>query len=93
MLEILAGLGWVEIVAAGISILTAIGVIMNRAFIKPLKDDIDDIKQTTENHEGRLRAVEQTQAEHGVEISTVKEVAMKLVERMDRILDRFTKDD
>ena len=94
MVEVLAALSWFELAAAGLSILAVIGGLMNRAFLKPLKEEIDDIKDTLDEKETRLRSVEKTQAEHGVEINTVKEVAMKLVDRMDKILDRFTdKDD
>jgi hypothetical protein len=93
MLEVVAALSWLEIAVAVISILAAIGGLMNRAFIKPLKEDIEDLKENHEDQETRLRTVEYTQAAHGIEITTVKEVAMKLVDRMDKILDRFTSKD
>jgi len=93
LLGTLGTLGWFELTAAGLSILAVVGGLMNRAFLKPLKEEIDDLKGTQDEHDTRLRQVEKTQAEHGVEISTVKEVAMKLVDRMDKILDRFTSKD
>lgn len=93
MFEMIAALSWFELTAASLSILAVVGGLMNRAFLKPLKEEIDNLSEQQESTETRLRVVEKTQAEHGVEISTVKEVAMKLVDRMDKILTHFTSKD
>lgn len=93
MFEVVAALSWLELTVAGLSILAVIGGLMNRAFIKPLKAEIDDLKVNHDDQEVRLRVVEKTQAEHGVEISTVKDLTMKLVDRMDKLISHFTRND
>lgn len=91
MPELLATLGWFELGAAIATIITLIGAIVHRAYFKPLRDDIDELKEDGEVKEGRIRDLEKTQAEHGVEITTVKEATMKLVDRMDKLLDHIFK--
>jgi len=93
MFEVVAALSWLELTVAGLSVLAVIGGLMNRAFIKPLKEEIDDLKVNHDDQEVRLRVVEKTQAEHGVEISTVKDLTMKLVDRMDKLIAHFTRND
>lgn len=93
MLELVAALSWLELIVAGLSILAVVGGLMNRAFIKPLKEDIDSLKDDHKDQEIRLRVVEKIQVEHGVEISTVKDLTMKLVDRMDKLIAHFAKSD
>lgn len=90
MIEFLATLGWLEYLGAGVSILTVIGAIMYKAYLKPMESRIDDLEKDHEDQEGRIRELEKTQAEHGVELSTVKEVAMKLCDRMDKMLEALS---
>lgn len=86
MVEMLAALSWFELTAAGLTILGIIGGVMKRAFLTPIQEDLEDVKKDLYAQDQRLRNVEHVQAEHGVEISTVKDVTMKLVDRMDKLL-------
>lgn len=93
MVEMLAALSWLELGVAGLTILGIIGGVMKRAFLTPIQADLEDVKKDLYAQDQRLRVVEHTQAEHGVEISTVKDVTMKLVDRMDRLLGYLSSKD
>lgn len=86
MIEALAALPWLDMIVPGLTILSVIGGILVKAYISPLKADIQQLQEDHDDQEVRLRVVEKTQAEHGVEISTVKEVTMKLVDRVDALI-------
>ncbi len=90
MIEVIAALSWFELTAAGLSILVVIGGVMKRAFLTPVQDDVDELRDELDKQSQRLRTVENTQAKHGVEISTVKDVALKLVDRMDKLLEALS---
>lgn len=76
----------IEIIVGALSIATIVGGVLMRAFVKPIRDEVDDLKEADADKETRLRIVETKTTEHEVHIGTLISTSERLLVKMDELM-------
>lgn len=79
----------VEIIVGALSIAATVGGILMKAFVSPLRDDVDDLKEADQDKETRLRVVETKTTEHDVHIGTLISTSERLLVKMDELMGKL----
>lgn len=75
-----------ELLVGALSIATIVGGILMRAFVNPIKDEVNDLKEADTDKEKRLRKVETQTTVHAVHISTLVSTSERLLNKMDELV-------
>lgn len=76
----------IELIVGALSIATVVGGILMKAFVNPIKEEVNDLREADADKETRLRKVEIQTTEHAVHISTLVTTSERLLSKMDELL-------
>lgn len=79
----------IEIIVGALSIATIVGGVLMKAFVNPLKADVDDLKEADADKETRLRIVETKTTEHDIHIGTLITTSERLLVKMDELMGKL----
>lgn len=79
----------VEIIVGALSIAGIVGGILMKAFVSPIQDEVNDLKEADSDKETRLRIVETKTTEHDVHISTLISTSERVIVKMDELMNRL----
>lgn len=79
----------IEIVVGALSIAGIVGGILMKAFVTPIRDEVNDLKEADQDKETRLRIVETKTVEHDVHISTLVSTSERLLVKMDELMGKL----
>lgn len=79
----------VEIGLGALSIAGIVGGILMKAFVSPIQDEVNDLKEADQDKEHRLRIVETKTIEHDVHIGTLISTSERLLVKMDELMNRL----
>ncbi|WFZ78506.1 hypothetical protein MQM1_023 [Aeromonas phage vB_AsaP_MQM1] len=77
-----------------ISIIGALGGIIGAVWgivMRPLNQRVDEIQETVDDHEDRIRSTEVKTTEHSVQIDTLLGVSDRLMAKMDALIEQLIK--
>ena len=76
----------IELIVGALSIATVVGGILMKAFVVPIKEEVNDLREADADKETRLRKVEMQTTEHAVHINTLVTTSERLLSKMDELL-------
>lgn len=79
----------IEIVVGALSIAGIVGGILMKAFVSPIQDEVNDLKEADQDKETRLRIVETKTVEHDVHIGTLVSTSERLLVKMDELMSKL----
>lgn len=79
----------VELVVGALSIAGIVGGILMKAFVSPIQDEVNDLKDADQDKETRLRIVETKTTEHDVHITTLISTSERVIVKMDELMSRL----
>lgn len=79
----------VEIIVGALSIAGIVGGILMKAFVNPIQDEVNDLKEADQDKETRLRIVETKTTEHDVHITTLISTSERVIVKMDELMNRL----
>lgn len=80
----------IEIVVGALSIAGIVGGILMKAFVSPIQEEVNDLKEADTDKETRLRIVETKTTEHEIHISTLVSTSERLLVKMDELMGKLT---
>lgn len=79
----------IEIVVGALSIAAIVGGILMKAFVNPIQDEVNDLKEADADKETRLRVVETKTTEHDIHIGQLIQTSERLLVKMDEVINGF----
>lgn len=79
----------IELIGGALSIAAVVGGILMKAFVNPVKDDVNALQANTIDQESRLRVVEYKTTEHDIHISQLISTSERLLNKMDEVMTVF----
>ncbi|AHK11878.1 hypothetical protein CHOED_018 [Vibrio phage CHOED] len=79
----------IEIIVGALSIAGIVGGILMKAFVSPIREEVNDLKDADQDKETRLRIVETKTTEHDIHISTLVATSERLLVKMDELMGRL----
>lgn len=76
----------VEIISGALGVAAIIGGVLMRAYVKPIQDEVEDLKISDLDKETRLRVVEIKTTEHDIHIGQLITTSERLLGKMDELL-------
>lgn len=76
----------VEIISGALGVAAIIGGVLMRAYVKPIQDEVEDLKVSDLDKETRLRVVEIKTTEHDIHIGQLITTSERLLGKMDELL-------
>lgn len=71
------------IIGASVALTTAVGGILLKAFVNPVKTKTEANSMTTQDHEDRLRHLESQASQHSIHLENLMKAVDKLVDKID----------
>lgn len=79
----------IEIIVGALSIAAIVGGVLMKAFVNPIKDEVNDLKEADADKETRLRIVETKTTEHDIHIGTLITTSERLLVKMDELMGKL----
>lgn len=74
------------VVGATVTLSVAVGGLLLRAFVNPLKNRSELNVEVSKDHEERIRKLENTSSEHGVHLANLLVAVDRLVNKIDELV-------